>query len=171
MIRIANASDSGSLAILKRATFRETFVDGFGIHYRAEDLAAYEAANYSEEIVRGQLCDPERRTWVVEATDCSLLGYVHVGPCKLPHPEVKHEDGEICQLYLRRDAQGTGAGRRLLDHAIAFLAEARPGAVWLGVWSGNERAIAFYEGAGFRRVGGYDFEVGASTDHEFIYRR
>ena len=61
MIRIANASDSGSLATLKRDTFRETFVEGFGIQYRAEDLAAYEVANYSEEIVREQLHDPERK--------------------------------------------------------------------------------------------------------------
>jgi len=39
------------------------------------------------------------------------------------------------------------------------------------VWSGNAKAIAFYEKAGFRKVGTYDFKVGEATDLEFIYRR
>ncbi|RQS65486.1 GNAT family N-acetyltransferase [Burkholderia sp. Bp8963] len=171
MIRIANVGDAERLAELKRDTFRETFVEGFGIPYGAEDLAAYEAASYSPDVVRGQLLDPEHRTWVVEASDQSLVGYAFVGPCKLPHPEVKNGDGEICQIYLRRGAQGTGAGQSLLGLAIDFLAEKRPGPIWLGVWSGNEKAIAFYERAGFKRVGGYEFKVGSSTDSEFIYRR
>ncbi|KVN29587.1 acetyltransferase [Burkholderia pyrrocinia] len=171
MIRIANVDDADRLADLKRATFRETFVEGFAIGYGAEDLAAYEAASYSPDVVRRQLADPGHRTWVVETDERALAGYVHVGPCKLPHPEARPEDGELCQLYLRRSAQGTGAGQRLLDLAIAFLDAHRPGPIWLGVWSGNARAIAFYERAGFKRVGDYEFKVGSSTDFEFIYRR
>ncbi|TCW77880.1 GNAT family N-acetyltransferase [Burkholderia sp. SRS-46] len=171
MIRIANVDDAGRLAELKRETFRETFVEGFGIRYGADDLAAYEAESYAPDVVRHQLADPEHRTWVVETDERALTGYAHVGPCKLPHPEVRPEDGELCQIYLRRSAQGTGAGQRLLDLALAFLDEHRPGPIWLGVWSGNERAIAFYERAGFTRVGDYEFKVGSSTDFEFIYRR
>ncbi|KEZ07058.1 acetyltransferase [Burkholderia sp. MSh2] len=172
LIRVATLSDAVPLAELKRDTFRETFLqDGFDLGYPPDDLAAYEAHTYSVEAVTAQLADPQYRTWVAESDDGGLVGYAHAGPCKLPHPEVADGSGEIHQIYLRRSTQGTGAGRALFDSALDYLAAERPGPVWLGVWSGNAKAIAFYEKAGFRQVGTYDFKVGDSTDLEFIYRR
>ncbi|MEW6346180.1 MAG: GNAT family N-acetyltransferase [Paraburkholderia sp.] len=172
IVRIATLTDAAPLAELKRDTFRETFLsEGYGIDYPPDDLAAYEAENYSVETVAKQLDDPGHRTWVVEREDGQLVGYAHVGPCKLPHPEVTDVAGEIHQIYLRRATQGTGIGRALFDTALDYLAEERPGPVWLGVWSGNTKAISFYEKAGFERVGTYSFEVGGSEDLEFVYRR
>ncbi|VWD61722.1 GNAT family N-acetyltransferase [Burkholderia contaminans] len=172
LIRVATPSDAIPLAELKRDTFRETFLqDGFNIDYPPHDLAAYETQAYSVETVTGQLNDPQCRTWVAESDDGRLVGYAHAGPCKLPHPEVTDGAGEIHQIYLRRGTQGTGAGRALFDSALDYLARERPGPVWLGVWSGNAKAIAFYEKAGFSKVGTYDFKVGEATDLEFIYRR
>jgi RimJ/RimL family protein N-acetyltransferase len=46
-----------------------------------------------------------------------------------------------------------------------------PGPVWLGVWSGNDRAQAVYARRGFRKVGEYGFPVGDWTDHEYILRK
>ncbi|WP_322086371.1 GNAT family N-acetyltransferase [Burkholderia sp. BCC1999] len=172
LIRVATLADAAPLADLKRDTFRETFLqDGFGIDYPPNDLAAYEARSYSVATVSEQLIDPQCRTWVAEGDDGTLVGYALAGPCKLPHPEVAAGSGEIHQIYLRRGTQGTGAGRALFDAALDYLADERPGPVWLGVWSGNAKAIAFYEKAGFRQVGTYDFHVGESTDLEYIYRR
>ncbi|WP_175959645.1 GNAT family N-acetyltransferase [Burkholderia pyrrocinia] len=172
LIRIATFADVIPLAELKRDTFRETFLhDGYGISYSPSDLAAYETDSYSAETVADQLNDPQHRTWVVESDDGRLVGYAQVGPCKLPHPEVADGSGEIHQIYLRRSTQGTGVGRALFDSALDYLAVERPGPVWLGVWSGNTKAIDFYEKAGFKRVGTYNFKVGESTDLEFIYRR
>ncbi|WP_027810304.1 GNAT family N-acetyltransferase [Burkholderia cenocepacia] len=172
LIRVATLADAIPLAELKRDTFRETFLqDGFGIDYPPHDLAEYETRTYSVAAITGQLTDPQCRTWVAEGDDGTLVGYAHAGPCKLPHPDVADGSGEIHQIYLRRGTQGTGAGRALFDAALEYLAATRPGPVWLGVWSGNAKAIAFYEKAGFKRVGTYDFKVGESTDLEFIYRR
>ncbi|WP_413123679.1 N-acetyltransferase family protein [Burkholderia orbicola] len=172
LIRVATLAEAVPLAELKRDTFRETFLqDGFGIDYPPHDLAEYETRTYSVAAITEQLADPQRRTWVAEGDDGTLVGYAHAGPCKLPHPDVADGSGEIHQIYLRRGTQGTGAGRALFDAALAYLAATRPGPVWLGVWSGNAKAIAFYEKAGFKRVGTYDFKVGESTDLEFIYRR
>ncbi|PVX85018.1 GNAT family N-acetyltransferase [Paraburkholderia unamae] len=172
IIRTATLVDAYQLAELKRDTFRETFLsDGYGIDYSPSDLARYESENYSPETVMDQLRDHRNRTWVVESDDGALAGYAQVGPCKLPHPEVTEGSAEIYQIYIRRSAQGTGVGRALFGAALEYLALERPGPVWLGVWSGNTRAIAFYEKAGFRRVGTYDFKVGEAIDLEFIYCR
>lgn len=171
VIRPAKAGDAATLASLKLETFRETFVDdGFAIPYPKADLAAFEAAAYSVDKVASELVDPEKQCWIAEA-DGHLLGYAHVGPCKLPHNEVQPEDGELYQLYIRKEAQGLKLGGKLLTIALDHLAAHRPGPVWLGVWSGNLRAQAVYAARGFAKVGEYDFPVGDWTDREFIFRR
>lgn len=170
-IRAAQAADADALAALKLATFRETFLEGgFGIPYPPADLAQFEAASYAPDRVAAELADPGHATWIAE-DEADMLGYAHVGPCKLPHAETRPDEGELYQLYVRREAQGRGLGKRLLDAALAHLAATRPGPVWLGVWSGNHRAQAIYVACGFTQVGGYCFPVGAWTDDELIFRR
>lgn len=170
VLRPATHDDIAALATLKRDTFRETFLQDFAIPYPAADLVVFEATAYGADTVARELADPQRRTWVV-GEDRALVGYAQVGPCKLPHPDVGADDGELYQLYLRRSAQGQGIGRLLLDEALAHLGRAFRGPAWIGVWSGNVRAQRVYEARGFTKAGEYDFPVGSWMDHEFILRR
>ncbi|KKC27048.1 acetyltransferase [Sphingomonas sp. SRS2] len=171
-IRLAHVEEASALAALKLDTFRQTFLDeGFGIPYPPADLAAFEADSYSAAAIAAELADPERRSWVAEDWDGRLLGYAQVGPCKLPHPEAGPAQGELYQLYILREAQGQKLGKQLLDVTLDYLAEARPGPVWLGVWSGNDKAQAVYAARGFERVGDYRFKVGSWYDEEHIYRK
>jgi len=169
-IRPATPDDVEALAALKLATFRETFVEGFAIPYPLEDLALFEQASYAPATIAAELANPDHATWVAEA-GAHLLGYAHVGPCKLPHPDVRPGAGELYQLYVRGKAQGMGLGGRLLTITLDHLEAVRPGPAWLGVWSGNLRAQAVYAARGFMRVGAYRFPVGDWFDDEFIYRR
>lgn len=170
-IRRARPDEAPALAALKLATFRETFLEGFGIPYPPADLARFEAETYSREQVAAEIADAAHATWVCEKADGALLAYAHCGPCKLPHPDVTSRSGELYQIYILRRAQGLGIGRQLLRLALDWIMLAYPGPVWLGVWSGNAKAQAFYEAQGFRKVGDYRFMVGDHADHEFIYRR
>jgi ribosomal protein S18 acetylase RimI-like enzyme len=170
LLRPALLEDVERLAAFKLETFRETFLDGFAIPYPPEDLAQFEAASYSPAAVAGELADSGRMNWVVEA-DGRLVAYAQVGPCKLPHAEVKEGEGELYQIYVRGQAQGLGLGKRLLTTALDHLAATRPGSVWLGVWSGNHKAQAVYRKIGFEKVGDYQFPVGSWRDEEYIFRR
>lgn len=170
VIRPARPDDVDALADLKLATFRETFLEeGFAIPYPPADLALFEAASYAPDAVAAELGDGEKRTWVAEA-DGRLIGYAQVGPCKLPHVDAAPGDGELYQLYVLRAAQGLKLGKALLQTALDHLAATRPGPVWLGVWSGNEKAQAVYAARGFEKVGDYRFRVGSWYDEEYIFR-
>ena len=59
--------------------------------------------------------------------------------------------GEIPALYVLRDAQGYGIGRRLLETMLERLSDCKQ--VRLEVLEGNDRAIRFYEHMGFRLDG------------------
>lgn len=171
IIRPARRDEAVQFAQLKRETFRENFVDGgFAIPYPPDDLAVFETASYGVDKIVAELSDPGKMSWVAEAGR-RLLGYAHVGPTKLPHPEARSGDAELYQIYVRNEAQGLKLGGKLLTLALDHLAETRPGPIWLGVWSGNLRAQAIYAAQGFVKVGEYDFPVGSWTDREFIFRR
>jgi ribosomal protein S18 acetylase RimI-like enzyme len=130
----------------------------------------FEASAYSSSSVAESLADLSKRTWVAEQGG-ELLGYAHVGPTKLPHPDARPDHGELYQLYLRRSAQGLKLGGRLLTLALDHLEAAFTGPLWIGVWSGNHRAQAIYRARGFEPVGEYGFPVGAWIDAEIIMRR
>ncbi len=170
-IRSAVPSDAAALSVLKLTAFRQTFLDDFAVPYPPADLALFEQESYGVDRVAAELADLRHATWVAETADGRLQAYAHVGPCKLPHPEASPDQGELYQLYALAAAQGQGIGRALMDVALDWLAQAMPGPVWLGVWSGNERAQAVYAKRGFVKVGDYGFRVGAWTDAEYIYRR
>ncbi len=169
-MRRATPDDCDILAALGERTFRETFVEGFAIAYPADDLAQFVAQSYTPEVFAAKLADPAQALWLAFAGD-EPVGYANVGPCRLPHPEVQPHDGELYRLYVSRDRHGCGLGRRLMETALAWLMRDYPGPLWLGVWSGNLKAQAFYARYGFEKVGEYDFPVGATRDHEFILRR
>lgn len=170
-LRRAIPADASALAALKLRCFRETFLEDFAVPYPPADLARFEVATYAPGPVAAEIADPSHATWLCEGADGALLGYAHAGPCKLPHPEVTARSGELYQLYLTRDSQGMGLGKRLMRAAFDWLAANYPGPVWLGVWSGNDRAQAVYAAQGFAKVGDYHFMVGDHRDDEYIYRR
>jgi diamine N-acetyltransferase len=175
-IRPATAADVPALAALKRATFYETFVEGFAIPYPPADRARFEAETYGEAIVAAEIADPAHATWVVEGPDGALVAYAHVGPCKLPHGDVRTGELELYQLYMLQGQQGGGLGRALMERALGWIEgrssrDGGSGRIWLGVWSGNLRAQRFYDRFGFRQVGDYHFAVGDHRDQEFILRR
>ena len=172
VLRPATQADAPALSALKLACFRETFLEDFAVPYPADDLAYFERESYGEPKIRAELADPTHATWVcADAQSGELLAYAHVGPCKLPHPEVTARSGELYQIYVRRSAQALGLGRMLLTASLDWLTENYPGPIWLGVWSGNARAQVVYGKLGFRKVGDYHFMVGDHRDDEFIFCR
>ncbi|HEY2516724.1 MAG TPA: GNAT family N-acetyltransferase [Polyangiaceae bacterium] len=166
-LRQATLEDAPLLSDLGVRTFREAFVEDFRVPYSASDLAAFLPAAYGVEALRRYLADPAFVHFVAEA-DGRAVGYALAGPNGLPHDEASPADGELKRLYVVREAQGLGAGRLLLDAALSWLGPRR---IWIGVWSGNERAQRVYEKRGFVKVGEYGFPVGETLDREFILRR
>lgn len=166
VIRRAEASDAQTVAELGARTFVETF----GYLYPPQDLADFLAQAYGLESAKADLADPAKATWLVEAGG-QAVGYALAGPCGLPHDEVTPACGELKRLYLLKDWQNGGTGRRLFAEVMAWLERDGPRDLWIGVWSENFGAQRFYARQGFSKVGEYGFRVGSTTDHEFILRR
>ena len=103
--------------------------------------------------------------------DSELLALANASPNGLPHPDARTGDLELRRLYVARAAQGLGLGTALLNLALDWMQANTTGPLWIGVWSGNEKAQRLYAAHGFAKVGEYDYPVGAWRDREFILRR
>ena len=169
-IRPAEERDLEALSAFSRRTFVETFVDGFGIPYPADDLEAFFVKSFSVEALRPRIHDKDSVFWIAEQ-DGTLLALCNAGPNDLPHEDAKPGEMELRRLYVGKDAQGLGLGTELLKRALHWMEEHTTGALWIGVWSGNLKAQKLYQAYGFEKVGGYGYPVGAWVDQEFILRR
>lgn len=196
MIRRATPTDAEALSHLSRTCFTQTF----GHLYAPSDLEAFLDEAYSPTVLRTELNDPERATWLLfdepvdearatlssddlpgtpeprdEAPTSSVsqapIGYVTACPAHLPHPDVAPGDGEVQRLYILQGHQGGGCGTALLRTALDWLERDGPRTIWIGVWSENYGAQRFYARHGFEIVGDYSFMVGDHADHELITRR
>lgn len=196
MIRRATPADAEALSDLSRTCFTQTF----GHLYDPSDLEAFLDEAYSPTVLRAELNDPERATWLLfdepvdeagatlssddlpgtpapgdEAPASSVsqgpIGYVTACPAHLPHPDVAPGDGEVQRLYILQGYQGGGRGTLLLNTALEWLERGGPRTIWIGVWSENYGAQRFYARHGFGIVGDYSFMVGDHADHELITRR
>ena len=196
MIRRATPADAEALSHLSCTCFTQTF----GHLYTPSDLDAFLDEAYSPTVLRAELEDPERATWLLfdepvdeagatlssddlpgtpepgdEAPTSSvsrtLVGYVTACPAHLPHPDVAPGDGEVQRLYILQGHQGGGRGTALLRTALDWLERDGPRTLWIGVWSENYGAQRFYARHGFEIVGDYSFMVGNHADHELITRR
>lgn len=170
LIRPARDADADALARVGRQTFIDTFVDGFGIPYPADDLAAFLDASFNRDALLAKLNEPGAAWWVAER-DGDLLAFANTGPNTLPHPDGKASHAELRRLYVSRTAQGLGLGTELLKVALDWMEAHTDGPLWIGVWSGNLKAQKLYAAYGFEKAGEYQYPVGSWRDDEFILRR
>ncbi|WP_432477247.1 GNAT family N-acetyltransferase [Nocardioides sp. GXQ0305] len=93
--------------------------------------------------------------WFAEA-DGTPVGFLGVGEA------IDHvPPAEVPELYVRalvtcREPAARGAGRVLLEHAVALARQQGVEQVRVDCYAGNGgRLVAFYESCGFTRVGGF----------------
>jgi ribosomal protein S18 acetylase RimI-like enzyme len=84
------------------------------------------------------------------AVDDGVVGYVLAIPAE-------EDDGTVhlAHIYVAPDRWGEGVGRELLARVAAHARDLGVERVELAVMAGNDRAVAFYEAAGYRRTGSF----------------
>lgn len=158
------ATDAAVLGGIARATFIETF----GHLYSRDDLATF-LAEGSDAAYAAELADPQISVRFAEAGG-TPIGFAKLGPPKLPVDAAGVASAELRQLYVFKPWHGTEVARTLMDWALAAARARGAAALWLTVFTDNQRARAFYRRLGFVEMGPYRFMVGAHADEDIICR-
>jgi diamine N-acetyltransferase len=146
------------------------FAAAFAAQNDPGDIQDYIISNFSTEQVRRELED-HHSVFLVALTEGVLIGYAKLRAGKAPPPVTGPEPIELQRIYLDPAWLGMGIGQALLMACLTSAAERGFKSMWLGVWQENQRAIAFYQRAGFQQVGIQAFVLGASTQTDWIMQR
>ena len=117
-------------------------------------------------------CQQITRRWpdnlIVAELDSRIVGFAGYGPCRTPDAA---NCGEVFAIYILKEAQGLGIGRKLMDAAMAHLTEYDT--IVIQVLKGNSQAFGFYEHYGFRYEGVESpIMIGTpNTELQMTYRR
>lgn len=164
-IRLAIDADAPALAAFGAKTFLETF----GHLYPPEDKEFFLGQRFSLERTLQDIRDPARVMTMVYRGD-DLVAFLDCGSLTLPVESPESDALELYRLYLDETQKGTGLAHRLMDMALNWARDKQAAALYLGVWSQNERAKRLYVKYGFEIVGAYHFKVGNTLDDERIMR-
>ena len=162
-IREAGADDAAALALIGAATFLETFagiLDGDAIVGHC--AVQHNAAAYRDYLATGA------RAWLAEAQPGGApVGFVLIGKPDLA--AALDGDIELKRIYALSRFHGTGLGAALMKQAL----EAAHGhrRLLLGVYEGNQRALAFYRKQGFADLATRQFNVGGKLYDDFVLAR
>ncbi len=164
-LRLVNAND----LTLLRDVAEETFVDTFASQNEPDNIASYTSKTFSLEQVASELSNMHSEFYFME-TRSGIAGYLKLNQ-ELAQTERDLENAiEVERIYVRREHQGTGVGKALMLKAIQLARKKSADWLWLGVWDQNEKAIAFYEKAGFVEFGHHDFFLGNEKQRDLMMR-
>lgn len=161
-IRVATTAD---LANLRKLAI-DAFINAYAMFNKETDMQQYLKENFSEDVLRAELTNPEIVILVAEQEN-EILGYVKLVPggsedLKFNRPL------EIARLYSAVQAIGSGIGKMLVTAVWDFARKNSYDGIWLGVWQKNFRAVNFYQREGFRITGVTDFKLGDDVQDDFV---
>ena len=139
----------------------QVFLDTYATAGVRPDLAREAMAQYSPSQFEQRLSD-ENRLFILAEIGEGLVGFAEMNtlPSSPPIGNDARRGLELVRLYVQPSAQRAGFGRRLLRECELACERSGCGVLWLTAWSGNTRALTFYQTLGYVDLGRstYTFE-------------
>jgi ribosomal protein S18 acetylase RimI-like enzyme len=154
----ATVADVGVLAPIGR----ETLLQSHGNSAPAAIMQAYVDDKFTEQALERELADVQNIFHIISHNG-QPAGYSKIilsqSIAQVPQTNIT----KLERLYLLQAFYGLNLGRQLLDFNIRLAKEKGEAGMWLYVWKGNDRAIRFYQKAGFQIMGDGWFRL--TDDH------
>ena len=162
-VRRATVADAAAVAAFAARTFVETF----GPDNTPENIALHVSKSYGVAQQSRELADPDC-VFILFEEGATIAALAQVRRFEAPPCVTGPSPVELHRFYVDRPWHGSGTARRLMDEAMCAAREFGARTLWLGVWTRNARAIAFYTKCGFRMAGATEFSLGAELQSDRI---
>ncbi|MFT3947503.1 MAG: GNAT family N-acetyltransferase [Agriterribacter sp.] len=143
-IRKATPEDCNTIVDLGRRTFVETYSEVT----HDEVLQAYMEKKFTPEVIEKEMNKPDA---------CFYIGFVDHTPAAFTKLRsgrkakgLEEVNGiEIERIYVLKEYQGLKVGKLMMDSCKEIAVQDKYDMIWLQVWQHNNKAIQFYQKAGF----------------------
>lgn len=153
-IKRANEQDYKAIVAIGSVSVYETHIASCS----AEDMNDYMARNYNGEAIAAELLNPANIYHIIYVQE-QPVGFSKI-VLNAAHPNIEQEHStKLDRIYLLKEFHDLKLGYELLKHNIEFSKANHQSGMWLFTWTGNQRAVNFYEKVGFSIVGSHMFKV------------
>lgn len=149
---------------------RISFIESHGSSADKADIAAYVNENYTYDVFKKEIRDPENIYHIVyfkkQPAGYSKIIY-NVGHANITVENVTKLD----RIYLLKEFYGLKLGYELFKFNIELSKKNGQAGMWLFVWKENHRAVNFYKKTGFKIIGSHDFklsETHSNPNHQML---
>lgn len=166
-LAIQQAKPGEELTLLDMA--RQTFQETYGEFNDPLNMEIYLQEQFSESIIRKELEDPHAR-YFIASLDGKSVGFVKLRNDRKAKSLEKNRTIEIQRIYVLKEYQGYQIGKALMDFVKKMAREERYQNIWLQVWQKNQRALRFYQTAGFVVFDTTTFQLGKDIQADFLMK-
>ena len=127
---------------------KKTFVETYEEHNDPENMEMYVREAFSEEVITKELRNPHARFFIA-FLDGEPVGFTKLRDDRQAKTLEKVRALEVQRIYILKEYQGYNAGKALMEKIKSVAREDLYQTIWLQVWQQNNKAIRFYQRAGF----------------------
>ncbi|MES3038050.1 MAG: N-acetyltransferase [Bdellovibrionota bacterium] len=152
IIRPAVESDANGIGKVHVDSWRTTYA-------RIFSRGLLEGLSYEtrSESALNRIRNPELDCFVAEdSSSGQVIGFSHMGKSREPNLSI---DGELYAIYLLKEYQGLGIGRKLFETATGALQKRGYKQFFVSVFSDNHESVAFYKKMGGKLIGHDNYHV------------
>lgn len=136
----------------------KTFWESHGISASKTDIKAFVSITYTKETIVKQLENPNYLYYLLYY-NTKIAGFSKI-ELNTPNNNILSKNvTKLDRFYLLKAFYGQKLGLKLFDFNVELSKNNQQEGIWLALWVENKRAIKFYQEAGFKIVGKYDFQI------------
>ncbi len=166
-LRKCTVADALALAVIGSATL----LDAYAGFLPGKSLLAHCEKLHVPRVYEAELTQPGVYAWLAEIEPgAAPIGYALLTPPEFPPELLRAGDLELRRIYVLSRFHGGGAGKRLMETAIAYARDAGAPHLLLGLHPENHRAMAFYRKHGFEQIGTRQFYLGQTPFTDPVMR-
>lgn len=165
-IRQAQPADVDTIVSLGQKTFVETYGDTNS----KETVAAYVDKMFNQERIEKEVITFGERFFIAYVGDLPV-GFTKLSENKQPKGLNGKKKIEVERIYVLKEYQGFKIGTELIEKVLQVADGEAYKIVWLSVWQKNNKAIQFYQKAGFVIYDTDEFEFGEEIHQDFLMKK
>lgn len=136
----------------------KTFWESHGVSASKANITEFVSKKYTKETIEKELVNPNNLYYLIYY-DNKIAGFSKI-VLNTPNGNIPFKNvTKLDRFYLLKAFYGQKLGQILFDFNVELSRKNQQNGIWLAVWVENKRAINFYQKAGFKVVGKYDFQI------------
>ena len=149
---------------------KTSFLEAHGHSAPKEDIDDYVNLKFNESTFFEELQDSKNQFYIIYHNDAPV-GYSKI-IFDFPHANIGFNNvTKLERLYVLKEFHHLKLGLELFNFNVQESKKNLQAGIWLFVWVENQKAINFYNKAGFKIIGNYDFKISethSNPNHQML---